>query len=348
MLRLFVIGLMLGSALRARGSDLGLTATPAREQPQRTRVVVVQNRDAMDSFNPQSGPVAGMVRQGLLHLTGQSTLAQAWGRLLTPQDIVGLKVYAAPGATGGTRPAVVAALVQSLLDAGHAASRIVIWDKRLVDLQRAGFVALGRQLGVRVAGSADAGYDAKVSYDAALLGQLVWGDHEFGQQGHGIGRKSFVSRLVTQEITKMISVAPLLNSYQSGVVGHLHSVALGSVDNTLRFERDWDRLVEAIPEIMAMPELGDRLVLNVVDALICQYEGEQSSLLHYATRLNQLRFGTDPVAMDVLSLKELERQRPSAGAVSARDFMILYRNATMLELGVSEMRSIQVERWSEE
>ena len=349
MFRLLIIGLIIiRSALPAPGADTGLAAAPAREKPQHARVVVVGNSAAMDSFNPQSGPVAGMVKQGLLHLTGQAGLAEAWGSLITPQDIVGIKVYASPGATGGTRPAVVAALVQSLLDAGHAASRIVIWDKHLVDLRRAGFVELGRQLAVRVAGSAEEGYDPKVYYETALLGQLVWGDHEFGQPGDGVGRKSYVSLLVSQQITKIISVTPLLNSYQSGVVGQLHSLALGSVDNTLRFEKDWDRLVEAIPEIMALPELGDRVVLSVVDALICQYEGEQSSLLHYATRLNQLRFSTDPVALDVLSLKELEAQRASAGAVAARDFMTLYRNATMLELGVSETRTIQVETLSQE
>lgn len=349
MFRLLVIGLIMGSALRAPGADPApAAAQPAREKPPHARVVVVRNAAAMDSFNPQSGPVAAMVKQGLLHLTGQTGLTEAWGRLIAPQDTVGIKVHASPGATGGTRPAVVAAVVQSLLDAGHAASRIVIWDKHLADLRRAGFVELGRQFEVRVAGSADEGYDPKVFYDTAPVGQLVWGDHEFGQRGEGIGRKSYVSRLVSQEITKIVSVTPLLNSYQSGVAGNLYSLALGSVDNTLRFEKDWDRLVEAIPEIVALPEVGDRVVLGVVDALICQYEGEQSSLLHYSTRLNQLRFSTDPVALDVLSLQELEVQRPSAVAGPARDYMTLYRNATMLELGVSEARAIRVETLSNE
>jgi hypothetical protein len=224
----------------------------------------------------------------------------------------------------------------------------VIWDKHLADLRRAGFVELGQQLKVRVAGSAEEGYDPKAFYESAPVGQLVWGDHEFGQRGEGIGRKSFVSRLVSQQLTKIINVTPLLNNYQSGVAGNLHGLALGSVDNTLRFEKDWDRWAEVIPEIVALPEVGDRVVLNVVDALICQYEGQQSSLLHYATRLNQLRFSIDPVALDVLSLEELENQRLSAVTAPARDYLTIYRNATLLEIGVSELRSIRVETLANE
>ena len=88
------------------------------------------------------------------------------------------------------------------------------------------------------------------------------------------GRKSFVTKIVSQQITKIINIAPLLNEEDIGVCGHLYSLALGSVDNTRRFEADPDRLAVAVPEIYALPLLGDRVVLNITDALIGQYEGE--------------------------------------------------------------------------
>ena len=98
-----------------------------------------------------------------------------------------------------------------------------------------------------------------------------------------------------------------------------------------------------MPEIYALPALGDRVVLNLVDALICQYEGGQSGLLHYSTILNQLRFSRDPVALDVLSIKELDRQRRNAHAPNVRPNLELYRNAALLELGVSELAKMQIE-----
>ena len=109
--------------------------------------------------------------------------------------------------------------------------------------------------------------------DTAIIGNLVWGDLEFGKKGEGVGRKSFVSRLVSRQITKIISIAPLLNENEAGICGHLYSLAMGSVDNTLRFEGDPDRLAVAVPEIYALPVLGDRVALNITDALIGQYEG---------------------------------------------------------------------------
>ena len=85
------------------------------------------------------------------------------------------------------------------------------------------------------------------------------------------------------------------------------------MDNTRRFEGDPDRLATAVPEIYALPLLGDRVVLNITDALIGQYEGGARSLLHYSTVLNQLWFSRDPVALDMLAIKELARTpRPPA------------------------------------
>jgi hypothetical protein len=116
------------------------------------------------------------------------------------------------------------------------------------------------------------------------------------------------------------------------------------VDNTQRFENSAERLASAVPEIYALPALGDRVVLNIVDALICQYEGGQEGLLHYSASLNELRFSTDPVALDVLSIQALERLRGAPRFLSSTNSFELYQNASLLELGVSDFRKIQVER----
>jgi hypothetical protein len=84
-------------------------------------------------------------------------------------------------------------------------------------------------------------------------------------------------------------------------------------------------------------------VLNVVDALMCQYEGQQGGLLHYSTVLNQLRFSSDPVALDVLSLQEINRERALVGALPNTN-TDLYNNASLLEIGVSDLRHIKVDK----
>ena len=308
-------------------------------------MVIVQNPQATDAFRARPQVVREMVGRGITNLMGRATIGAAWRSLVSTQDVVGIKVFAAPGPNSGTRPAVVAAIVEELLAAGLPPRQIIVWDKDAVDLRLAGFYDLADRYGIRVAGSAQTGYDATTFYESELLGNLVWGDFEFGVKGNGLGRKSFVSRLVSQEMTKIINVTPLLNHNLAGVSGNLYSLATGSVDNLIRFETNPERMARAIPEIYALEALSDHVVLNITDALICQYEGEERGLLHYSAVLNQLWFSKDPVALDRLSLRELERQREASNAPTVKQNIDLYDTAALLQLGVSDLKRIQVEKF---
>jgi hypothetical protein len=310
------------------------------------RVVTVEDAGAISDFQPDAARVQVMLERGLTNFTGQATAAAAWHSLVSTQDIVGIKVFSAAGMLSGTRPTVVAAAIHGLLGAGVPPQHIVIWDKHEDNLRAAGFFKLGAQLGVRVAGCVEAGYDPTNFYqpDTAIIGNLIYGDLEFGKKGEGIGRKSFVSLLVSRQITKIISVAPLLNQEDAGVCGHLYGLAMGSVDNTRRFLDDPGRLAIAVPEIYALPALSDRVVLNITDALIGQYEGGSHGLLHYSSVLNQLWLSRDPVALDTLAIKELDRERRDFDAPEFRPNLAIYANATLLQLGVNDPAKIQVQK----
>jgi hypothetical protein len=331
--------LILATAAQAQTGNL---FSAANSSTPHARVVIVHDPDATDAFEPRPDHVEKMVARGITTLTGKPSVTAAWLSLVSIRDTIGIKVFSEPGPNSGTRPAVVAAVIQELIAAGLPAKQIIIWDKHQTDLRLAGYFDLAKRFGVRVAGSAEAGYDEKTFYDTPLLGNLVWGDFEFGQKGEGIGRKSFVSKLVSADMTKIINITPLMNNNSVGVFGNLYSLATGSVDNFARFESDPDRMARAVPEIYALPALSDRVVLNITDALICQYEGEERSLLHYSAILNQLRFSRDPVALDVLSLGELNRQRKLANMTAEKTDPTLYDNAALLELGVSDLKKIDI------
>ena len=329
-----------------------LTPAAAARLPKPARIILAEDPQASDAFKPDAERVRWMVDRGLTALTQKRSATAAWLSLVAVKDVVGLKVCAAPGPDSGTRPAVVAALVEGMLQAGLSPTNIVVWDRRRSDLRRAGFLELQERFGIRLEGSADAGFDEETAYspERPVLGQLVYGDLEFGRKGEGVGRRSFVSRLLTHQLTKIITVTPLLNHNSAGVNGHLFSLSLGSVDNVLRFEGDLFRLATAVPEIYALPAVGDKVVLNVTDALTCQYQGEQVSLLHYAVPLNQLWLSQDPVALDVMGLQELERVRVAAGGVPTQpatrtNQMELFLNASvLLELGNADLGAATVQK----
>ena len=162
------------------------------------RLVVAQDVGLLDSFLPNEERVTSAFDRGLTCFTRQTTVSNAWLSLVATNDRVGIKVFSAPGPVAGTRPAVVRAIVQGLLAAGLPPAHLTIWDRHADDLQSAGFFALGRALGVRVAGAAEAGYDTNSFYlpDSPVVGQLVWGDTEFGltNKDFSLGKKSYVSK----------------------------------------------------------------------------------------------------------------------------------------------------------
>ncbi len=311
--------------------------------PPGARVVVVEDSRATIAFEPQSPVVVEMVNHGIQRLTGKPDVKSAWQTLVAPKDIVGIKVYSGPGPNSGTRPAVVEAVVRGLLETGISPTNVIVWDRRLLDV-RADFSKLADVYNIRLAGSADSGYDEKVSYDFATPGTLISGDLEFDENRATTGRKSYVSKLLTHSITRIINISPLLNHNMAGVCGNLYGLAMGSVDNTVRFKFSPDRLATAVPEIYAMSSLSDHVVLSITDALIGQYQGEQMSLLHYSTELNQIWFSKDPVALDVLSIQELDRERMAARIEPAFYNPQLYQNAAVyLQLGIADVQRIHLD-----
>lgn len=308
------------------------------------RVVMIKDDNAVVNFQAQFPVVQGMVDRGITNFTGKGSVSAAWRSLVSTQDVVGIKVFSAAGEITGTRPAVAAAVAHGLIEAGVPATHIIIWDKRADSLRAAGFVKLARLLNVRAEGAMDAGYDPTNFYlpDSAVVGNLVFGDLEFGKKGDDVGRKSYVTKILSKQVTKIISIAPLLNEPNAGVCGHLYSLAFGSVDNTLRFENDPDRLSVAIPEIDALASVGDRVVLNITDALMGQYEGDTTVLLPYSTVLNQLWFSGDPVALDTLAIKELDRERLLQGVAGFSPNLSIYTNAALLQLGIDDPSKIKI------
>lgn len=310
---------------------------------ERARVVTIENDHATDAFVSNSDVVHEMVNHGMMAFTSQTNASQAWLTLVHTNDIIGIKVFSSPGRVSGTRPVVVAGIIKGLIKAGVPPKNIYTWDKQVHELANAGYFEQAAQLGTRVEGSTTAGWDAETYYDNPLKGTLVWGDFEFGRKDFDAGRHSYLTELVTRKITRIINVSPLLNHNQARVAGNLYSLASGSVDNFRRFDTEPLRLEMAVPEINALEALGDKVAINIVDALIGQYEGGQRSLLHYSSRLNQLRFSRDPVALDVLSVHDLNRLRDVPLPDNVRTNFTLFENAALLQLGIADTNRIDVE-----
>ena len=336
---------VLGQAL---GSDEKPSETPALTNP-KPRINVIRDDASAIRWKIDKQRVDGMVEAGLLQATGSENPTAGWLSLVSPEDTVGIKVNAGPGQISGTRREVADTVVRGLLKAGIPSKQIIIWDAKLEDLHKAKFDTLAKRHGVRLAGSMDAGWDESVVMDKAILGTLIEGDVGFDPDEEKDSRKSHFSRLITGEITRIISIQPLINHNRVGVSGHLVGLTRGAVDNDRRFSVSDSIFVTALPDIIAKTDdketryIGDRLALCITDALYMQYLGQSKSLLHYTEPLGQLWFSTDPVALDVLGIETLEAKRQDLEVEFHPPRSQLYENAAAVFIGESDPKRRVVE-----
>jgi hypothetical protein len=336
---------LLGCFFSARAAEIA-PLVPLHGTNAATHVTIVQSDNLLNAFQPDAAAVEERFNLGFIIFSRGTNLADGWLKFVSTNDTVGIKVFSQPGPLSGTRPAVVAAVVHGLRDAGVPADKIIIWDKRADNLRASGFFKLAQQLGVQVAGAVESGFDTNTFYlpDSPVIGNLVWGDVEFGITNQSVGKKSFVSKLVSQRLSKIISIAPLMNENDAGTCGHFYSLALGSVDNTRRFTASADRLAIALPEIYALPAVGDHVALLITDALLAQYQGGPASYLQFSRPRSELWFSRDPVALDTIALKELAKERKRLDLPAENPNLEIYRNATLLQLGIGDTSRILIEK----
>ena len=112
-----------------------------------------------------------------------------------------------------------------------------------------------------------------------------------------------------------------------------------------RFRTDPSRTEESVPELCALDDLMPKVAFGVTDALVGQVRGDDKARLHDTIALNELRFGTDLVALDVISIVDVTAARKAYPIEGERALRTeLFFNAELLELGIANTNRIEVLR----
>jgi uncharacterized protein (DUF362 family) len=296
------------------------------------------------------GVVKRMVDSLLREVTGQPDMARAWGSLVKKTDRVGIKVAAAGGAVSGTNPQVVDAIVDGLKEAGLPASQIIVWDRNLEDLIAAGYRRDGSRYQLRWVDHA-AGYDAQAQVNAPVLGKLIWGDSGFGNKskaryadmtGDQLSNKSCYSKILSREVTKIINVPSLTDSFLTGINGALANMVLPNIDNWRRFTKPPSYGDPYLAEIYADAMIKEKVVLTVLDGLVLQYAGGpfanpgflQDHFTIYASR--------DPVAIDATAMRLVDEARKPSKLPSLVPITAWLQSAADIGLGQQAAEKIEL------
>jgi hypothetical protein len=297
-----------------------------------------------------------MVAKGMLSLTGAASVPDAWNMLVTPDQIIGIKVNPIAGKLLSTSPAIVHVIIRQLEAAGIPKKNIVIWDRRAYDLADAGFTA-AEFPGIRLTGTEQK--DEKGSFCDAEGHQYAermidkawyyWADVEEKYDAETLpymvneGKFSYFSRICTSDVNCIINV-PILKNAGPTVTLCLKNLAYGSITNTQRLHKQlWE---ETCAEVPAFPPLRDKVALNIVDGIRGCYNGGPAANEQFICNFNTILVGTDPVAVDrvgydIVLQKRIEKKVQKEESEKGRRFMDL---AEEMKLGVATMSNIALER----
>ncbi len=292
----------------------------------------------------------------MARLTGEKSMAKAWGRFVGPQDVVGIKVNPIGEKILSTKPEVVDAVIAGLLAAGVRKENIIVWDRRHFELLEAG-LGPERFPGIRVMGTEMKGpnggfYDdkgelwAKDNIDRESLPYVAEVEEKYDKELMGYmlneGKSSYFSRIVTSTVTKIVNV-PILKNTGATTTCCLKNLSYGSISNTSRLHKLW---MKSVVEPVAFPVLRDKVVLNVVDGLQACYDGGPGANPKFIYDANLLLFGTDPVAIDSVAHDIIVRERMARGTQQidsrARTGAFLYI-AESLGLGIAARERITID-----
>jgi Domain of unknown function (DUF362) len=322
------------------------------QQPAPTPSIVYAVHDADSIKDYESNPrvVRDMVNRLVLAVTGQSDVGKAWASLLSPSDRVGIKICAAGGELFTTHHAIVNALVDGLVAAGHPRSSIVVWDRSLGGIKEAGYRPATDGYQVKSIPPRD-GYDPKAVLSAPLVGKLVWGDFEYvGDTGKmplladadATSNVSHFAKIISSEVDKVINVPVMSVSETNGIAGCIYNMTIPNIDNWRRFAQGSRFGAESLAEIYANPLIAKRVVFNLMDGLIAQYAGGPQPQPNYAVHHATLYASRDPVALDAIALKRLEEWRKRGSLRPVGSVAAYIDFASQLGLGNSATNRIEI------
>jgi hypothetical protein len=343
-------------------------ATQAPDAPQptpvpaRSYVFRIENSESIADYEANSAIVRRMVDNLVMAATGEPTVSAAWGSLVKPSDVVGIKVCANGAPLFSAHPALIDAIVAGLADVGVPPQNIVVWDREERLLKVAGFHA--RNSGYRLMWS-EGNYDPKAVITSPISGKLIYGDLLFMAKApdtlreelkgdpvekektkprnmDNLSDESHLSSVLTRVVTKVINVPVLSDNVFCGLSGALFNMTIQNLDNWRRLVQDPVNGDPSIPEAYADPRICDKVVFQVMDGLIALYAGAPFGDANYAVHYGTLYASKDPVAMDAVALKRIDEWRIGAQMEPASKTAKYLQTAFSYGLGNADLSKIEV------
>ncbi len=294
---------------RAVGEEAALTLPPNHEP---SHVFQVVSADVVRRTTIRRATLKDMLTSLLMDVTRRPSVGEAWGAVLKPDDVVGLKFNRSGQSEIGTTPALAGVLIESLLQAGWRADQIVCIE---------------------------APPETATQYSTSPP-----------EQGYADQPVSFPSgsdhlAKVLDQVTAIINV-PYLKTHNIALMTcALKNLSHGLIQHPARFHRNG--CSPFVADIVALPAIRGKLRLSIVDGLRVVYAGGPVPIEETIEDTGALLASVDPVALDALGfemLNEIRRRRKLPALASAAAEVRYLRAAHLAGLGIAVPHGIEVHR----
>jgi uncharacterized protein (DUF362 family) len=269
-------------------------------------VVVARDAKVIDAnIKVDFTVVRKMLNDSVMKLVGAKTPMDAWKSLFRSDDIVGVKINTLSGKMMSSHPELVMAIVEGLKTAN--VKDIIIWDKSDSELQETGFTINRKSNNEpRCFGTnPDIGYETDISMYGSIASQL--------------------SR-ITSHCTAFVNVPVLKHHTMAGVTLSLKNW-FGAIHNPHKYHFDVNsknKMVAScnyIPDVnsLILTELKKRQPLIVCDGIMSQYDKGPGYNPTKAWNYSGLIVSNDPVALDYIGTRIIEKKRQLEGLQSLLD-----------------------------
>jgi uncharacterized protein (DUF362 family) len=306
----------------AQGAQVSSRTAPTRlSMPglYRGRVVAVHSESSISGGVFQGDTIRRMLHRGMTQLTGAPDWTAAWKQFVEPGDVVGIKVNPVGSPHVISSPEAVREIIAGIESAGVKRSDIVVYDRYRRQFFNAGFDKWLPE-GVRTSSAAEdyetvqqaiEGYDPDHYMDMALV-----------LPGYDINnltaRRSYAAQFITKQVNKLINL-PVLKDHQSaGITLALKNLSHGLVNNVNRSHATitMNTCGAFIPAVVSMPVIRNKTVLHILDGVKALYHGGPGARPQFVWEHKTMYFATDPVALDRVGWKEIDRKRAAVGMKS--------------------------------
>ncbi len=288
--------------------------------------------------NPQA--IRQMVVQGMCRLVGCQDAVEAWRFFFQRGDRVGIKVVPVGMPHAISSPELVLEVIYWLQQAGVRARDILVFDRYKRDFLACGYPYLLPE-GVHWE-CASAQYDDQQLRLDGQVHEALWREHRVAGYDAEVFRhlpyaapwhdphddrrfRSHVTTIITRKVDKFISLPVLKDHRSAGVTLSLKNLSHGLVNNVARSHighsygthagKTLNQCGTFIPAMVTLEPIRQKAVLQILDGLIGVYEGGPGtwnrtfSLWEYGS----LFFATDPVALDHIGWRVIDRKRAQEG-----------------------------------